>query len=64
MSKKEKERFKKVFSQGVWDIVEIWIDQETGVNYLFHENGNAGGMTILVDQEGKPIITPIKPELD
>ena len=31
---KEK-RFKKIYSQGVIDGIEIWVDTETGVNYMF-----------------------------
>ena len=37
----------------------IYVDKKTGVNYLFSCLGSAGGMCVLVDQEGKPIITPI-----
>ena len=42
---------------------DIIIDTETGVNYLFCSSGYAGGLTVLLDSEGKPIITP-KNELD
>lgn len=34
------------------------IDKETGVNYLFVEHGYAGGLTPLLDKDGKPVITP------
>ena len=51
------DRFKKVYSQGIIDLVEIWVDTETGVNYVFHKYGNAGGFTPLLDSEGKPVIT-------
>ena len=54
---KEK-RFEKVYSQSMGS-VEIWVDKETGVNYLYHQSGYAGGMTVLLDQNGKPVITPI-----
>ena len=50
-------RFKKVYSQGTFDVVEIWVDTETGVNYLFHRNVNAAGLTPLLDKEGKPVVT-------
>ncbi len=56
MSKKEK-RFEKTYSQGKVSGIEIWVDKETGVNYIFGFNGYAGGMTVLLDKEGKPIIT-------
>jgi len=54
------ERFEKVYSQGVLTTMEIWVDKETGVNYLFHQSGNAAGMTVLLDKNGKPVITPVK----
>ena len=51
------DRFKKVYRQGVIDILEVWVDTETGVNYLFKANGYAGGLTALLDKDGKPVIT-------
>jgi hypothetical protein len=54
---KEK-RFKKIYSQGAIDGgVEIWVDTETGVNYMFKQSGYAGGLTPLLDANGKVIIT-------
>ena len=50
-------RFKKLYSQGAVDNVEIWVDTETGVNYMFKQSGYAGGLTPLLDVNGKPIIT-------
>ena len=50
-------RFEKVYSQSMGS-VEIWVDIETGVNYLYRQSGYAGGMTVLLDKEGKPIVTP------
>lgn len=35
----------------------VLVDKETGVNYLWAQNGTAGGLTPLLDTEGKPIIT-------
>lgn len=29
------ERFKKIYHQGTIDVIEIWVDTETGVNYVF-----------------------------
>lgn len=54
------ERFEKVYSQGVFGAIEIWVDKETGVNYLWRQCGNAGGLTVMVDRDGKPVITPIE----
>ena len=54
-------RFVKTYSQGMGSM-EIWVDRETGVNYLHRANGYAGGLTVLLDREGKPIITAIPDE--
>jgi hypothetical protein len=54
-----KDRFVKTYCQGAVNITEIWVDKETGVNYVFHECGYSGGLTPLLDREGKPVITPI-----
>lgn len=54
---KEK-RFEKVYSQDLGSM-QIYVDKETGVNYLFVSYGNAGGLTPLLDREGKPVISPI-----
>ena len=53
------DRFEKVYSQGTVNVTEIWVDKETGVNYIFHASGYAGGMTPLLDRDGKPIVSPI-----
>lgn len=52
-------RFEKVYSQGMTTVTEIWIDKVTGVNYLFHQNGYAGGLTPLLDREGKPVVSSV-----
>ena len=49
-------RFQKVYSQGAIDVMEIWVDTETGVNYVFHRNGNAAGFTPLLG--GVPLTVP------
>ena len=53
------ERFEGVYSQGSITRMEIWVDKETGVNYLFHSSGYAGGMTPLLNRDGTPVITPV-----
>lgn len=53
-------RFEKVYSQGTMSIIEIWVDRETGVNYLFRAGGYAGGLTVLLDKDGKPVVTPVR----
>lgn len=51
------DRFKKVYSQGMVEVMEIWVDRETGVNYVFHRNGPTAGFTVLLGPDGKPVIT-------
>ena len=58
MAQKEK-RFVRTFSEGSLSTTEIWVDRETGVNYLFHAAGYAGGLTVLLDREGRPVVTRI-----
>ena len=53
------QRFEKVYSQGTMTTMEIWVDKETGVDYVFHASGYAGGMTPLLDRDGKPVISPV-----
>jgi hypothetical protein len=55
-------RFVRVYSDGAFGSNEIWVDRETGVNYLYHASGYSGGLTVLVDAEGKPIVTAIPEE--
>ena len=57
----DEKRFVKIFSQGgfVNNVMEIWVDRKTGVNYLFTQSGYAGGLTPLLGSDGKPIVTPI-----
>lgn len=56
-----KNRFVETYSQGATNIRKIIVDTETGVNYLLlSSNMTSGcGVTVLVDSEGKPVITPI-----
>lgn len=50
-------RFEKIYSQGSINVTEIWVDRETGVQYVFHASGYAGGLTPLLDRDGKPVIS-------
>ena len=58
---KEK-RFEKVYAQGALDIMEIWVDQETGVHYLYHQSGHSGGMTPLLNPDGTVVVSPVTNE--
>ena len=53
-------RFEKIYSQGGLACMEIWVDKETGVNYLYHQSGYSGGINVLLDADGKPGVTPVK----
>ena len=35
----------------------IYVDKETGVNCLYIQNGYSGGLTPLLDADGKPVVT-------
>lgn len=54
---KKEERFEKTYVQGAVNVIEIWVDKETGVNYIYRQSGYSGGMTVLIDSTGKPVIT-------
>ena len=51
-------RFAKIYSQELGS-TEIWVDKVTGVNYLFHAAGYAGGLTVLLNRDGTPVVTPL-----
>lgn len=49
-------------SQGVVNVAKIIVDTETGVNYLLgsHDLRTGTGLTVLVDRDGKPVVTPVE----
>lgn len=49
---REDDRFIQISSVDGW----IYVDKETKVQYLFIKRYNAGGLTILVDENGKPLL--------
>lgn len=51
-------RFETIYTQGVTNAREILVDKETGINYLFVKAGYAGGITPLLDKDGRPIVVP------
>ena len=61
MAKKEDRFIKTVVDNGGFsdNYMAIYVDRQTGVNYLFTQAGYAGGLCVLVDREGKPIVTPV-----
>ncbi len=56
-----KDRFVEVYSQGVSNVEKIIVDTETGVNYVLASSSlTVGcGMSVLLDADGKPVVTPI-----
>ena len=53
----DEKRFVRIYKQEtLTTVLEIWMDRDTGVNYLYRRNGYSGGMTVLVDRDGKPLI--------
>ena len=60
MAKKD-ERFIKVLDEGSafgWQRT-IFVDRQTGVNYLLVASGNGGGLTVLLDRDGKPVVSSL-----
>ena len=55
------DRFVKTYSQGGFlnNLMEIWVDRETGVNYLYAATGQAAGLTVMLNRDGTPVITPV-----
>ena len=60
MARKE-ERFIKVHSENMGSEM-ILVDRKTGVNYLFVSSGYAGGLTVLLNRDGTPIVSSLPVE--
>lgn len=41
------------------NLIQVIVDKKTGVNYMYIQSGNSGGLTPLLDREGKPVITSV-----
>ena len=53
----DSKRFETIYSQGKYtDFFKIIRDNQTGVLYMMNLSGAGSGLTVLVDQEGKPLI--------
>ncbi len=54
---KEEKRFERVYEQSGWTAYQyIWVDRETGVQYLVINSGQGAGVTPLLGPDGKPLI--------
>ena len=62
MAKKDKRFIVKETQSGFALGATVLVDKETGVNYLYASSGYGGGLTVLVDAMGNPIVTPITEE--
>lgn len=38
----------------------VYVDQKTGVNYVLLEYAQGSGACVMLDADGKPVITPIE----
>ena len=59
MAKKDNRFIRTYHESGFSGANEIWVDRETGVNYLYHGSGYGGGLTPLLNPGGSPVITPV-----
>lgn len=48
--------YKEIKSAGLEKRI-VYVDKETGVNYLFLQSGYAGGLTPLIDTDGTPVVS-------
>lgn len=66
MAKKEDRFIKTVVDNGGFsdNYMAIYVDKQTGVNYLFSSYGNAGGLTVLLNRDGTPVVTPVPNQYD
>ena len=58
----QEKRFVKIYTQGGFkeNLMQIWVDKETGVNYLYSASGYSGGLTVMLNPDGTPIVTPVE----
>ncbi len=57
MATSNEKRFVRVYKQSDWSSYHyIWVDRETRVQYLVTSISQGGGVTPLLDAEGKPLL--------
>ena len=65
MAEKKQKRFIRIHAEGGGfssPATYILVDKETGVNYLYAASGYGGGLTVLRNSDGTPVVTPVKDE--
>lgn len=50
------DRFMQVYRSYSNDTIKIWVDTETNVMYMHIKDGYGAGLTVMVDEDGKPLI--------
>ena len=63
---KNDERFVKTYTQGGFlsNLLEVWVDRQTGVNYLYCATGQAAGLSVMLDRDGRPVVTSVPTTYD
>lgn len=59
---KEEKRFVKIHTESggfAGPATTILVDKKTGINYLYVSGGYGGGLTVLLNRDGTPVVTPI-----
>lgn len=66
MAKDQDKRFIVTYSQGGFAKtgIQILVDKETGVNYMYAQSGYSGGLTPLLNRDGTPVITSVPKTYD
>ena len=55
-NRKMEKRFEILEKEGFLEGTRIIVDTETGVQYLYVYSGYGGGVTPLLDRDGKPLL--------
>ncbi len=55
------DRFVKTYTQGgvFGTQVQIWVDKQTGVNYMVMPSGYGMALTPLLNRDGSPVVSPL-----
>ena len=43
----------------ILNTTEVWVDRETGVNYIVHSSGGMSGITPRLKADGTLMVTPL-----
>lgn len=48
-------RFETIYTQGKLELIKVIRDNDTGILYMSQREGYGVGLTVMLDQEGKPL---------